>query len=376
MYFDAATLGRIIAVANDPRHFQLRRALVMDGLVHVFGALHALNFVGETIDEIRHADYRDIDVGSPIYIVAAPRSGTTFLHRLMSHDPRFATFTLYQTIFSTITASEIADRVMTSGGLLAKLSSLAQGAIDQTFGGWEGVHDTGLGSDEEDEAIWTLTMATPAVLLLLPDADAFDHLRFIDRLPEAKKKKLVATYRAALQRRLHRHPGKTLLLKNVLLPGRFEIVTRAAPGARFVHIVRHPYEVIPSSLSLFTLPWTVTAPEAYGATEQTRRFADLMIEYYRFFYDREREAAATGDQRFISVRYRDLVTDPMAQLARIYTQYELPWNRGLEARFQKELRGQEQYRSGHSYSLEQFGLTKQYVADKLGDVMDHYGFER
>lgn len=376
MYFDAATLGRIITVANDPRRFNVKRALLMDTLLSLFGAVHAANLVGERLDEVRHPEYASVDVGKPIYIVAAPRSGTTFLHRLMSLDPRFATFTLYQTIFPTISASELADRVMTSGGMLAKLVTGLQSSIDQSFDGWEGVHDTGLGSDEEDEALWTLGMATPAILLLLPFPEAFEHVRYVDRLPEEKKRKLVANYRLALQRRLFRHPGKTLLMKNVLLPGRFELVMRAAPDARFVHIVRHPYEVIASALSLFTLPWTVLAPEVYGPSETTRDFADLMIEYYRFFYDREREADAIGDERFVSMRYGDLVADPMAQLSRIYARFELPLSDTVKQSFRAELARQSEFKSVHNYSLEQFGLTREYIAAKLGDVMDHYGFER
>lgn len=376
MYVDLETFRQILATTHDPKHFNLKRAAIMDSLVGVFSLVHALNAAGEALDEVRHPEFHDVDVGEPIYIVAAPRSGTTFFHRLMSLDPRFTTFTLYQTIFSTITASEIIDRAMRMGPF-ARLTGMMQNAIDESsFGGWEGVHETGLGSDEEDEAIWALTLSTPAVMLLLPFPERFEHLRFVDRLPEAKKAKLVETYRAALQRRLFRHPGKTLLMKNVLLPGRYEIVTRAAPKARFVHLVRHPYEVLPSSLSMFTMPWEVMAPEVHGATPTTRDFADLLIDYYRFFYEREIESKARGDGRFVSIRYRELVADPMSHLARVYTQFELPWSRSLENTFRAELDRQAAYKSGHAYSLEQFGLTREYVAERLGDVMDYYGFER
>lgn len=376
MYFDARTLGRIITVANDPRRFNLKRALVMDTLVSVFTSVHAVNFIGEKLDPIRHPECEDMDVGAPIYIVAAPRSGTTFLHRLMSLDPAFTTFTLYQTIFPSITASELADRVMSSGGLVARLVRAFESSVDQNFDGWEGVHDTGLASDEEDEALWALGMATPAVLLLLPFPEKFQHLRYADRLPEEMKRGLVANYERALKARRFRHPGKTLLMKNVLLPSRYELVMRAAPKSRFVHIVRHPYEVVASSLSLFTLPWTQLAPELYGPTETTRDFADLMIEYYRFFYDREREAEAKGDPSMISMRYTDLVTNPLGEVARVYERFGLPLTADVERRFRAELAEQSDFKSVHDYSLAQFGLTEAYVASKLGDVMDHYGFER
>lgn len=377
MYCDTATLRRFMAVANDPRRFDIRRAALMNTLFGVWSSVHAVNRAFEFVDSVRYPDALDEDVGEPVYIVAAPRSGTTFLHRLMSFDQGFATFKLLQTIFPYVTANDIGAAIQRSRGPIAKLTDTLQSTISESsFGGWEGVHDTGLDQDEEDEAIWALFMATPAVLILLPFPEEFEHLRFVDKLPEEQKARMVRDYREVLQRRRHHDPGKTLLLKNVLLPGRYEIITRAAPRARFVHIVRHPYEVIASSLSLFTLPWTVLAKDAYGPTDRTRDFADLLIDYYRFFYERERESLASGDGRIIPVRYDDLVAEPLVTLRKVYAALGRPFTPELEASYGAELRGRPEHKSSHDYSLEAFGLDEAYIQRRLGDVMDYYGFAR
>ena len=39
-------------------------------------------------------------------------------------------------------------------------------------------------------------------------------------------------------------------------------------------------------------------------------------------------------------------------------------------------RQQESYRSEHAYSLEQFGLSKGYVYERLSEIFAHYGFEK
>lgn len=377
MYFDPATLSRLVRVVHDPRTFSARRMALMDSLFVVFGVFHTVNAVGELLDDLRHPAYRDVDVGAPIYIVAAPRSGTTFVHRLMSRDPAFSSFKLYETIFPTITAHDLAARALARGGLVSRALDRVKDAIDQkTFSGWDGMHDTGLDQDEEDEAVWALALATPAVLLLMPFPERFEHLRFIDRLPEAKTAALVRMYRGVLQRHLYRHPGTTLLMKNVLLPGRFEVVTRAAPGARFVHIVRHPYEALASMLSLFTLPWSVLAPDVHGDSEQSRDLANLMIDYYRFLYDEELRRSRCADPSFVVIRYPDLLADPMRELRRVYDVFALGWSPELETRFCAELARQAGYASSHAYTLEEFGLTRAYVTERLGDVMDHYGFAR
>lgn len=376
MYFDVQTLARIVKTAHDPRHFSLRRAALWDTLVGVFSAVHVVNYLGERRDRAVHGDVSGVDVGAPIYIVAAPRSGTTFLHRLMALDPQFCTFPMYQSIFPTISARDVAESVTRRGGPLELAFKKVSSLIDKSFDGWDGMHKTGLGADEEDEAVWALSLATPAILILLPFPDAFRHLRFVDSLPEAHRDKLVRIYREVIQKRLYGEGGKTLLMKNVFLPGRFDIVTRAAPNARFVHIVRHPYEAIPSALSLFTLPWTVLAPEVYGPTETTRDFADLMIAYYRFFHDRALEAEARGDRRFVTLKYTDVVTDPVGSLQAVYDHFGLPLTDEVRATFERETAEQAEYRSSHAYSLEQFGIDEAYIASKLGDVMDHYGFVR
>lgn len=377
MYFDAQTLGRLLQVVHAPKTFGLRRLVLMDTLVGVWSSVHAINAACELVDARRHPDHLDTDVGAPIYIVAAPRSGTTFLHRLMSLDTQFTTFKLYETIFPTIAASEVIEHATREGGLLARLAGRIKRTIDErSFGGWEGLHDTGLDKDEEDEALWALMMATPAILLLLPFPERFAALRFVDALPEDKKAKLAASYRACLQRKLFRHPGRTLLMKNVLLPGRFDIVTRAAPNARFVHIVRHPYEALASMLSLFTMPWSVLAPEVHGDSDASRSLADLMIDYYRFLYETERATPPNKHKSFVVIKYTDLVKDPLGRLREVYARLGLDWSKHVEDGFAMELDEQSEFRSSHSYSLAQYGLTEAYVDERLGDVMDYYGFER
>jgi hypothetical protein len=219
-------------------------------------------------------------------------------------------------------------------------------------------------------------LATPAFQLVLPFPEDLKSLRFVDRLPEAKTAKLIATYRHYLKQKLYRHPGQTLLMKNVLLPGRFDLVTTAAPGARFIHIVRHPYEALASMLSLFTMPWSVLAPEVHGDSDASRDLANLMIDYYRFLHDAERASHAKGDGKFLAIKYTDLVADPLARLREIYSSFGLAWSPELEASFRAELAGQNEFRSKHEYTLEQYGLTRESIDARLGDVMDYYGFER
>jgi hypothetical protein len=377
MYSDYDTMRAMLKLAHSPRNFSLTRTLFADGMVAGATMLGAVNRAAARVDDVLYPEYRDVPTGKPIYIVAAPRSGTTFLHRLMSLDPQFSALKLYQSFFPTVSGGKVARRVAgVNGKVGAFLRGLTAKLDDNYFGAWEGIHDTGLNQDEEDEAWWALAFATPAIWLVLPFPDEFDHLRFIDHLPEQKRARLVQYYRECVQRHLYSHPGKTLLGKNVLLPGRFEIVTSALPGARFVHILRHPYEALPSTLSLFTIPWRWHSPHIEPHGPEVRALAQLTIDYYRFLHQKTLQSEREGSGRFLCIKYRDLLRDPERHVHEIYKRFELPMSEPVREQIEQRCADQRSYRSDHQYSLEQFGLTKDFVYNELKELFDHYGFER
>jgi hypothetical protein len=376
MYTDIDTLMAMLRVAHDPRRFSLRRTLIADGLLSLLGLVGSIDRVAQGLDELRFPDYHDQPLGKPVYIVAAPRSGTTFLHRMMAHDPQFTTFKLYQTFFPSITAYQAAERLMRVNGHVGRALLSVKRRIDvSSFGGWSGLHDTGLSQEEEDEALWALALSTPAIMLVLPFPERFGHLRFIDQLPEAKRDKLVAYYRACIQRHLFFHRGKTLLAKNVLLPGRFDIVRAAVPEARFVHIVRHPYEALASMMSLFTIVWRWHSPELPLDGKEARALAQLAIDYYRTLHRESVKYAGERPEQFMNIPYRHLLADPAARVREIYARFALTLSPQHEAQLARDAERERHFKSGHRYTLEQFGLTKEFVYSELREVFTEYDFK-
>jgi hypothetical protein len=377
MYLDLDVYAAMLRAAHDPRDFSPTRTFFADLLLGLISACGGATRLGERVDELRYPEHLDYPLGKPIYIVAAPRSGTTFLHRMMAQDPQFATFKLYQTFFPSITLNEIAAHLTRPESLLSgSLQRIRHWIDESSFGGWTGLHDMGLSQDEEDEALWALSLTTPAILLVLPDFEKFGALRYLDRFPAHKRDKLVAHYRGCVQRHLFFNRGKTLLAKNVLLPGRLQIVRQAVPDARFVHIVRHPYEAIGSMMSLFTIPWRWHSPNLRLDGKEAHALAQLGIDYYRTMH---RESVAPENvkaRRFLNVRYQDLLSDPAQRVREIYEAFELTLGDEFAVTLRTEAEEQRNYKSEHRYSLEQFGLSRDYIFEELREVFEHYDFER
>ena len=56
--------------------------------------------------------------------------------------------------------------------------------------------------------------------------------------------------------------------------------------------------------------------------------------------------------------------------------FNLAWSPMPEASFRAERVRQAGYASSHAYTIEEFGLTRACVVERLGDVMDQHGFGR
>ena len=60
----------------------------------------AINGFCLLLDEIIFPGYHDMAVTDPVFIVGFPRSGTTYIHRLMATDDQFTTIRLWEILFA------------------------------------------------------------------------------------------------------------------------------------------------------------------------------------------------------------------------------------------------------------------------------------
>ncbi len=364
-------LGLIRDVAR-PGVFSIRRALFVLTMVSAVCALHWVVRISRLLDRMFFWGVGKQPVGQPVYIVAAARSGTTFLHRLMAMDTQFSTMKLADTLVPSLLirralgALGAVDRRI--GAPFARWVGVAE---RRSFSGWSGIHETGLSRNEEDEGLWVLMLLSPAVLMMLPQATHVEHACYPDRLPAPIRSRLVGYYRSSIQRQLY-GTQQTLLAKNVLIQGRLGIVTEACPDVRYVRLVRHPYQAIPSMLSLFTAPWRFHSPDVALDGPEVLRLAELAVEYYLKL---EEPLPGTTHEPVV-VRYDELISDTRGTVQRIYAELGLPMSDTLVRALDAELANQGEYRSTHKYNLSQFGLSEDWIYQRMEPVFKRYGFPR
>jgi hypothetical protein len=123
------------------------------------------------------------------------------------------------------------------------------------------------------------------------------------------------------------------------------------PQARFIHLVRNPAEVFPSSVRLWTILFDVqgcqtprTEALANGAPDVENYVLATFDALYRDF---AKESADMPAERFCELRYEDLVADPLAQLERVYARLNLGSFEIARPRFAEYLATVRDYRPMH-----------------------------
>jgi hypothetical protein len=129
-------------------------------------------------------------------------------------------------------------------------------------------------------------------------------------------------------------------------------------------------------LSLFTVPWRWHSPEIRPDGAEVRALTELTIDYYLFLHRQSVESERQRRRQFFNVTYNDLLADPLRTVEQIYERFELQMTPALKQRLGEAVAQQRRFRSDHRYSLQQFGLSKEYVYEELKELFEHYGFAR
>ena len=165
-----------------------------------------------------------------------------------------------------------------------------------------------------------------------------------------------------------RAPGKPVVLKSPPHLGRIEALAERFPDARFVHIIRHPYSVFPSTQRLWRsldLVQGLQVPAHEGLDEYVYSCLERMYSAF------ERQRPGLPEGSICDVLYEDLVADPLGAVLRIYEQLGLgeiePARRDLE----KYVESQRDFK-GNRYQLEESDRLE--VNRRWGRFYEGYGY--
>ncbi len=324
------------------------------------------------LDHVIYPGHRDVEVEAPVFILGNPRSGTTMLHRLLASDTQFVTARLYESVFPAISLRRLIRSIGRIDAHLGRpLRSTVDKLVGKSFGGWTGIHSTGLFEAEEDEQLFVYAAMSPVLALLFPFFDEIADVSYADRLPDEHRRRLMRYYVSSLRRQVYGSTHQTLLVKSTATTGRLAATLEALPDLRIIHIVRHPVDAIASLLSMYRASWERLVPQV-AEEAAYRQLANLFLGYYRY---RMQILDTLPPERVCEIRYDDLVSNPKAIVEHVYDHFGFDVSREFDQTLHRAIDSAAAYESHHRYDLRDFGLTHLEIVESIPDVLDRYGFD-
>lgn len=344
----------------------------------LFFLIELVTWTGFWLDDVLARGYRQVTVKQPVFIVGNPRSGTTFLFRLLAKDERtFTHLKMWEILLAaSVTQREVfrwlgtLDRAL--GGPLDKLALTLMRRYEEN----DVVHRVRLGAPEEDQYllfhIWS-TLAVSLFAAILDEAPLYTY--FDSAMPAAEKQRIMSFYKRCLQRHLYartdREGSRHYLGKNPSASPKVDALYKRFPDAKIIYLARNPLDTIPSYISLLDYEWRL-----FGDPLQPFGGRDYVLEMAKhwYTYPPERLEQAPRDQ-YIMVRFNDLVSDAERTVREIYDRFGLDVAPEFARQLREEARRARNHESEHEYSLEEMGLNREWIVAEYADVFERFEFD-
>jgi hypothetical protein len=205
MYIHAKTVGWLGRQGAGAGGLTLRKGLYTGGFALAYTLMCGSVSVARWLDRFVYPAFELTPVIPPLFVIATPRSGTTFLHHLLAlDDERFVSFKLYQTLAPSV----LLDRALSTLRDLDAQAGLGLGrlldAVDRRlFTAWNGIHRVGLRADEEDENLFVYSLVSPALYMLFPAILAIPELIDLSGFTPKTLRRLAHDYRETVRRLLY-----------------------------------------------------------------------------------------------------------------------------------------------------------------------------
>jgi hypothetical protein len=373
MYFDFRSYFKIVRLVLGDR-LSPRRLLAHFSLLWLLSLWALVNAVCLQLDRILFPGYRKLRIRNPVFIVGNARSGTTLFHRLLCGDEeRFVYFRTWEVLFPSLLQKRMI-RALAAGYARVFPDSF------QRLAAWEqrqlqsikAMHPIGIDKPEEDEFLLLIPFASATLAVFFPYVDRLQELVHFDGRPDRVRQRIMRFYRECVARQLYFHGGdRTLVSKNPSFVTKLQSLAQEFPDAKFVYLIRNPFETIPSLLKLMRTMWQGLGLDSDHIESSTRQLAEGCMRDYRYAFE---ALSKFPEDRYAIVEYTDLVADPRATVEQVYDRLKLSISADFKGRLVAERSRQRQYHSANVYSLEEFGISQAEVSQGLAGILERFGY--
>jgi hypothetical protein len=222
---------------------------------------------------------------------------------------------------------------------------------------------------QEDEfALCNLGVPSPYLRWTFPNRDCpWDHYLDLDGLSGDELRRWGEALTGFVRRIAYRDPRR-LVLKSPTHTARVARLVELFPGAQFIHIVRDPFVVFPSTVHTWKKLWN-----AMGF--QVPRFAGLeeyvLATFERMYRGFERARPMLNGATLYEVRYEDLIRDPVGEVRQMYARLGLGEFAAVEPRLREYLARNSDYRTNR---FELDPRLREAIGRRWRGYIERYGY--
>lgn len=332
-------------------------------------------WLGLLLDEVLFPAYRRRPVERPLFILGNFRSGSTFLHRLLSRDHQnFTSLTTWDIyVCPSITSKKIVRAVgRVDRRFGAPLKRLAL-ALDRRSLGTVRIHRISFFQPEEDENILMHIWCTYFVSFLFPFLDEMPAYQFFDQaLPVNEKRRIMGFYRSMLQRHLYATGARHFVAKSPALCAKIDTLAEFFPDARILYLVRNPLDMLPSTVS-----WINYARRVFSDPGDGYQFLDEIVKMTQYWYRHPlAHLDARPADRHLIVKYDDLIGRPEPVIREFYKRFGYSPPEDLGQLVTGAVQDTIATHEDHSYSYEEMGFKREQIVALYADIFERFDFDR
>ena len=294
-----------------------------------------------------------------VFILGHWRSGTTHLYNVLAKAPRFA-------YVPPVTTGLPWDAL----GLGRALRPMLEAMLPEER--WIDPVPVEPDSPQEDE-IALANMDTLSFYhgIYFPRhlQHALDRGVFLEGVTDAELDRWRRRFTHLLHKLAMSQPqADALLIKNPVYTARAGLLQRTLPGAKFIHLHRHPHEVFRSMRNFWRRLLEALSLQGFDHVDVDEL---VLSTYPRLMQRLIDEAAALPPGSFIELGYEELNADPLAAIERIYAALDLPGFADDRPRFEAYLDTVKRYEK-QRYAMDE--ATKRKIDARWGPFMERWGY--
>lgn len=289
--------------AVSPSRWPMTMTITATTALNSFAAVFSNLMFGHTVRQTKLAH-------APLFVLGHWRSGTTLLHELLILDPRHTYPTTYECF--------VPQHFLWTEWWLTPWTRWVlppTRPMDDVQTGWD--------RPQEDEfALCNLGVPSPYLVWAFPNhGPVHDDYLDLQALSRTDRERWKRTWHTFVQR-IATVRNRRIVLKSPTHTARIRTLLEMFPDARFVHLVRDPLVLFPSTVRLWKSLSQVQG--LHWPTNEHEWLESHVLETFVRMYERfEQDREMVSPQRLVDVKYEELIADPVGQMRRIYNQLEL-----------------------------------------------------